>query len=170
MNIVMVILRLIHIFSGVFWAGSAFVLAAFVEPAVAASQPEGNKFMQKFMSGGYLIAASIAGPLTVLAGLVMYWNDSGGLQASWIATPLGLGLTVGAIGGLVAFFIGFFITRTAAEKLAALGKQIQAAGKPPTPEQMGQLKALQERLTSASIWVAIALAVTVAAMATARYW
>jgi hypothetical protein len=169
MNIVLVLLRLIHIFSGVFWAGSAFVLARFVEPAVAASQPESNKFMQKFMSSGYEVAQGIAGPLTVLAGLALYWNDSGGLQASWIATPAGLGFTIGAIGGLVAAYIGFFISRPTAKKMDALGKEMQGAGKPPAPEQMSQMQALQETLTGASIWAAIALAVTVAAMATARY-
>jgi uncharacterized membrane protein len=45
MNIALVLLRLIHIFSGVFWAGSAFVLARFIQPAAAATQPESNKFM-----------------------------------------------------------------------------------------------------------------------------
>jgi len=170
MNIALVLLRLIHIFSGVFWAGSAFVLARFIEPAVAATQPESNKFMQYFMGRtGYVIAQSIAGPLTVLAGLILYWSDSGGLQNAWITTPAGLGFTVGAIFGLIAFGIGFFISRTTAEKMTALGREMQSAGKPPTPEQMSKMKALQERLTSASIWLAIVLAVTVAAMATARY-
>lgn len=170
MGIALVLLRLIHIFSGVFWAGSAFVLARFVEPSAAATQPESNKFMQYFMGpSGYVISQGIAGPLTVVAGLTLYWIDSGGLQISVITTPFMLGLTVGGIAALVAFYIGFFITRTAALGMSALGKEMQAAGKPPTPDQLAKMKAFQETLTKASIWGAILLAVTVAAMATARY-
>ena len=169
MDIVLVLLRLIHIFSGVFWAGGVFVMARFLMPAVAASQPEGNKFMQKFMGGGYVLAQTFAGPLAVLAGLILYWKDSGGLSNGWIATPTGLGFTVGAIGGLVALFIGFFITRTAATNMANLGKEIQMAGKPPTPDQLAKIKQFQETLVSSTVWVAIALAITVAAMAIARY-
>ncbi len=63
------------------WAGSAFVLARFIEPAAAATLPESNKFMQQMMgAGGYVIVQAIAGPLTVLAGLILYWIDSSGSQ------------------------------------------------------------------------------------------
>jgi uncharacterized membrane protein len=169
MNVGIVLLRLIHIFAGVFWAGAVFTLARFIEPAAAATQPESNKFMQRFMGGGFVMAMGIAGPLTVVAGLILYWIDSGGLQNGWIATPAGLGFTIGALIGLIAFGIGFFISRTTAENLTALGKEIQAAGKPPTPEQMAKLKALQQRLTDSSVWAALCLVVVVIAMATSRY-
>jgi uncharacterized membrane protein len=170
MNIALVLIRLIHIFSGVFWAGSAFVLARFIEPAAAATQPESNKFMQYFMGPtGYVLVQGFAGPLTVLAGLTLYWIDSGGLQLNWITTPTGLGFTIGGIAALISLYIGLFISRTNALSMAALGKEMQSAGKPPTPEQLSRMRAFQETLTKASIWVAILLAITVAAMAIARY-
>jgi hypothetical protein len=169
MNIAIALLRLIHIFAGVFWAGSVFALSRFIEPAAAATAPESNKFMQRLTSGGFTVALTAAGPLTVLAGLLLYWNDSGGLQNGWITTPTGLGFTVGAIGGLVALGIGLFVSRTAAEGMAGLGKEIQTSGKPPTPEQMSRMKVFQEKLSQATLWTAIALAITVAAMAMARY-
>jgi uncharacterized membrane protein len=170
MNILVALLRLIHIFSGVFWAGGAFVLARFIQPAAAATQPESNKFMQQMMgAGGYVVVQTIAGPLTVVAGLILYWIDSGGLQISWIATPTGLGFTVGAIAALIALYVGLVVSRANALGMAALGKEIQSAGKPPIPEQMSRMKAFQDGLTQASVWVAILLAITVAAMATARY-
>jgi hypothetical protein len=169
MNLWIALVRLVHIFSGVFWAGSVFALARFIEPAAKATAPESNKFMQRLTSGGFTLALTVAGPLTVLAGLILYWNDSGGLQIGWITTPTGLGFTVGAIGGLIAFGFGLFVSRPAAEGMGKLGKEIQAAGKPPTPEQMSRMKAFQEKLGQATLWTAIALVVTVAAMATARY-
>ncbi|MCL4396104.1 MAG: hypothetical protein M1482_15105 [Chloroflexi bacterium] len=169
MSILIALVRLVHIFSGVFWAGGAIVLAAFVEPSVAATVPEGNKFMQRFVNSGFVAAMGIAGPLTVLAGLALYLIDSGGLQTGWITTHTGLGFTVGGIAGLIAFFIGFFISRTAAEAMGALGREMQAAGRPPTPDQVQKMKALQERLSQASVATAIVLAVAVAAMAMSRY-
>ncbi len=170
MNIAVALLRLIHIFSGVFWAGSIFALARFIEPAAAATVPESTKFMQRLMNGSFTLALTIAGPLTVLAGLTLYWNDSAGLQIGWMTTPTGLGFTFGALGGLTALGIGLLITRPAAVGMAGLGKEIQGAGKPPTPEQMLKLKGFQEKLSQATLWTAIALVITVAAMATARYW
>lgn len=169
MNLWIALVRLVHIFSGVFWAGSIFAMARFIAPAAAASAPESNKFMQRLTSGGFITALTAAGPLTVLAGLILYWNDSGGLQNGWITTPTGLVFTVGAIAGLIALGIGLFMSRPAAEGLGKLGKEIQAGGKPPAPEQMSKIKAFQEKLTQATLWTAIALVVTVAAMATARY-
>lgn len=170
MNVLVALLRLIHIFSGVFWAGSTFVLASFIQPAAAATQPESNKFIQQMMgAGGYVVVQAIAGPLTVVAGLILYWIDSGGLQVSWIATATGLGFTVGGIAALIALYIGLVISRSSALGMAALGKEMQLAGKPPTPEQLSKMKAFQERLTQASVRNAILLAITVAAMAIARY-
>jgi uncharacterized membrane protein len=169
MNVAIALVRLIHIFSGVFWAGGAIVLAAYVEPSAAATAPESNKFMQRFVGSGFVTAMGLAGPLTVLAGLTLYLVDSGGLSNGWITTPTGLGFTIGGLAGLVAFVIGFFISRTTAESMGALGKEMQAAGKPPTPEQMGKMKALQEKLSQASVATAIVLAVAVAAMAMSRY-
>ena len=168
MNLAIALVRLVHIFSGVFWAGSAFVLARFVEPAAAATQPESNKFMQQMMGpSGYVLAQGIAGSLTVLAGLTLYWIDSGGLQPGWITTPTGLGFTVGGIAALIAIYIGLFVSRTTALSMSALGREMQAAGKAPTPEQVAKMRAFQDRLAQASIWNAILLAITVATMATA---
>ena len=45
MSIYLILLRLIQIGAGVFWAGAAVMTAAFVEPAVRGSAPEGGKFM-----------------------------------------------------------------------------------------------------------------------------
>ncbi|MDE3091441.1 MAG: hypothetical protein KGJ80_18900, partial [Chloroflexota bacterium] len=117
---------------------------------------------------GYVLVQGFAGPLTVLAGLTLYWIRYSAAPVL-ILSPTGLGFTVGGIAALIALYIGLFISRTAALGVAALGKEIQSAGKPPTPEQMSRMKALQTRLTDASVWNAIFLAITVAAMATARY-
>lgn len=47
MNFYLIVPRLIHIGSGVFWAGAAVMIAAFLEPTVRAAGPEGGRFMQR---------------------------------------------------------------------------------------------------------------------------
>jgi len=169
MDIYAIVLRLIHILAGVFWAGGVVMLAGFIEPTVKSVAPEGNKFMQRLMGGKLTPLLTLAGPLNILAGLLLYLKDSGGLNVAWITSPVGLGFTFGALVGLVALGIGLFVSRPAATGLAAIGKEIQAGGKPPSPEQMGRIAKLQGQLSQATVWTAILLTLTLIAMASSRY-
>jgi uncharacterized membrane protein len=170
MDIYVLVLRLVHVLAGVFWAGGVIMMAYFIEPAVKATGPEGSKFMQRLSGGRFTPLMAIAAPANVIAGLLLYIKDSAGFRIEWILTPSGIGFTIGAISGLVAFVIGFFVTRPTIETLGALGKEIQAAGKPPTSEQLTKLHGLQEKLTTASLQSAIFIVITLISMATARYW
>ncbi len=46
MNIGVILLRIVHIFAGVFWVGGGIFMFAYIEPAVKATAPAGQKFMQ----------------------------------------------------------------------------------------------------------------------------
>jgi hypothetical protein len=169
-DIVMIVLRLIHILAGVFWVGGVVVLAGFLQPTAKALVPEGPKFMQRLMAGPLLVGLSAAPPLTVLAGLLMYWRDSAGLSIAWIATGTGLVFTLGGLLGISAMLVGFLVSRPAAVGLATVGKEIQAGGKPPTPEQLGKIGRFQVMLTQGANWTAILAVLALVAMASARYF
>ena len=169
MDIVMIVLRLIHIGTAVFWGGTAFFLVSFLEPAIAAAGPEGGKVMQRLALSPFPRALPGIAGLTVLSGLTMYWRDSGGLQLSWITTPTGLGFTFGALMGLTSLVIGVLVTTPAINRLAAIARQAMASGKPPTPEQMKEIPGLQVKIGTASVWNAIFLALAIVGMASARY-
>ena len=169
MNIYILVLRLVHIFSAVLWAGGTITMAGFIEPTARAAGQEGSRFMQRLGAGLYSPVMTIAGPLTVLAGLLLYWNDSVGFRQEWILSGPGLGFTVGALFGIGALSVGLFVTRPAVVGLGAMGKEIQMAGKPPTPEQLAKLAGLSEKLTSATVQTAILVSIALAAMALARY-
>ncbi|MGE5262727.1 MAG: hypothetical protein ACM3S0_05055 [Acidobacteriota bacterium] len=170
MSILILLVRLIHIFSGIFWAGSIFVFAGFIQPAAQATGPDSAKFMQRLLGGPWAVALTLAPPLTVLAGLTLYWIDSAGLRIEWIGSPSGIGFTVGGLVGLTAFFIGFFPLRRTSLKLTALNTEIHAAGRAPTREESSRAEAFQVQMTTYVLYTAICLAVAVAAMATSRYW
>jgi uncharacterized membrane protein len=168
MNVyLLIVLRLIHVLGGVFWAGGAFALTGFIAPAVNQSGPEGGKVMQRLVLGTrWVTAVSAAAGLAVLTGLILYWNWTSGLQR--ITTSSGIVFAIGGLAGLVGLFYGIRIGR-ASQELANLGAQIGAAGAPPSPEQGAQLAGLQERMQSMGSINAIALVITVLAMASARY-
>ncbi len=170
MDVYMLILRLAHIFAGVLWAGWAFAQLAFIEPAARAAGPEGGKFMQALTGKTKLLQTMLVAPLLViLTGLLLYWRVSGGLSGRWIVSAPGLALTIGSLAGILAFVTGLAISRPAAERLAALAREMQAAGVPPSPEQIGELRAQQQQLSKGGLYGATLLAVSVIGMSVARY-
>ena len=171
MDLYMIVLRAVHILAGAFWFGGAALLFSFLLPTVRATAPAGPKFMQHLMTRQGLSAAlGAAGGLNVLAGLLMYWRDSGGLQLAWITTGTGIVFTIGAVVAIAALLLGALGTGRTATKLAALGTQIEAAGKPPTKEQAAELNSLNHTLGEFSKWNFVLLTISLLAMATARYF
>ncbi len=170
MTIFLLILRVLHIFGGVYWVGAAWFMAFFVEPTMRAVGPGAQPFMQKLMERGRLsLSISVAAITTVLAGGILYFMNWFHGTDSLTSRPV-MGFTIGAIIGLVAFGVGAGITGPASVGLSKLGASIATGGKPPTPEQMGQMKALQTRLALAGRWTAGLTAASLLLMATARYF
>ncbi len=170
MDIVLVVMRLVHILAGTFWVGAALLTTFFVEPAARGLGPEGGKFMQR-LSGAHRMPVymSLAALLTTLAGLWLYWRASVGFVIPWILAPSGLTLTIGALAGILAAILGSVVMSPTAKRMAELGKAMQAAGGPPQPEQLAAMGALQARLHRAGLWDAALLIVSVTGMAVARY-
>jgi hypothetical protein len=164
-------LRIVHISAGTLWVGAAVVYLFFIGPSVKATAPAGAKFLQYFIARQkYPMFMSIVSALTILAGAALYWRDAGGDLASWVMTGPGLGFTIGAVVSIVVFILGLVMLKPRGERLGALGAQIEAAGGPPTPEQLAELQTLDKELHTLE-WVDfILLAIALLTMATARYW
>jgi hypothetical protein len=167
---IIILLRVIHILAGVFWAGTAILLAAFLEPTARALGPDGGKFMQR-LTGQMRLTTFIllAAFLNVLAGIGLYWIFSGGFQVKWVASGHGLSLTIGALAAIVTFILGLAVTRPTLLHMGALGQEMQSAGGPPKPEQMAVMQALQTRLATAGRVGAVLLVIAIIGMAVARY-
>jgi uncharacterized membrane protein len=166
----LLVLRVIHILGGVFWAGSSFLMTGFIEPTVRAAGDDGRRFMQRFnaTSRFSMVIAAAAGA-TVLAGLWLMWIVSGGSEA-FFQTGRGLGLTIGMLAGIVAFILGFVMQNRPLRRMAAMGSTIAASGGPPTPAQAAQLDKWMGTVRLGGRLVAGLLLISVVTMATARYW
>ena len=166
MNLYVIVLRLIHIISGIFWVGSGLAFYFFIVPTLGATAEAGQKFAQHLITKTRFIAiVTTSAILTVLAGVLLYWRDSGGLTSAWMHSAAGLGFGIGALFGLIGLVFGLIVGNTNGA-LAKLGAQIQ--GKP-TPEQMTQINVLRTRLARVSPINAYALLLAALFMAISRY-
>ena len=165
----LIILRLIHIVAGVFWAGTAMFTAAFLIPSVRALGPAGGPVMQQIGQVRKLpVYFLTAGVLTVLSGLGLYWRASGGFRNLWMLSGPGITFGLGALFALAAMSIGVFVASPMAKRAGALGAAMASAGKP-SPEQVAEMQRLQTRLGKMSVLGAALLTLTTITMAVARY-
>ena len=111
MNLLIIALRLIHIFGGVFWTGTSFFLASSVKPAVKASGPEGGRFMGALSGPGRMSTLlGVAATATAISGLLLYWIVSANLNVGFITSGRGIILTIGALAGLAAWPVRALVT------------------------------------------------------------
>ena len=165
----LILLRLIHILAGVFWAGTAMFTVSFLIPAVRALGPAGGPVMQEITQKRKLPVYFFgSGILTVLSGFALYWHDSAGFTNGFMRSGGGVTFGIGAILALLAMCVGIFVASPTAMRAGALGAAIAAAGKP-TPEQAAEMQRLQVRMGKASALGAGLLTLTVITMAIARY-
>ena len=146
MATLMIVLRIVHIFSGMFWVGFAFFNIGFLQPTVRATGPQGQATMQYLTQKTRLLSTVYAtATLTMLSGLLMYWILFG-FRVSALLSGRGLVLTVGGIAGVIAWIYAVVVIRGIFNRMQAIGQGIQAQGGPPTPEQAGDLQELAARL------------------------
>ena len=169
MNLTMIILRVIHIFTGVFWAGFAFFNIIFLQPTIQAIGADGQKTMQHLtQKTRFLNTLYIAATLTVLSGLVMYWILAGN-RFTLLGGGHGHSITMGSIAGLTVWVLLMFIIHPIFNRMKTIGKEIQAQNSPPNAEQAAELQALIVKLGKVGKLAGILLAVCLLGMAAARY-
>ena len=165
MQIVLIILRLVHIAAGSFWVGSALMLAMVILPGVRKAGPGSERALPMAHISQ---AMSIASLLTTVAGLALYaWMSR--FAWGWITSPMGLGLTLGSLAGVASFLFGLLSTGPTAAKMGVLAGQMQSAGGPPKPDQVSEMARLQVKLAASSTWSTILATGALVFMAVARY-
>ena len=128
------ILKVVHIFAGVFWLGAGTVMMFFIAPAVKASGPAGGQVMGALINTYKLPAwISHAAWTTTVAGLVLFWRSSGGFAREYFSSPNGIYLTVGAIAGICAFIGAVFVQLPRSNKLRAWPPRRRATPPPSRP-------------------------------------
>jgi hypothetical protein len=168
METVRIALRLIHIFSGTFWVGSAIFITLFLSPTVRAAGAEGGRFMERLVTQTpvvkYMTYSSL---LAVVSGIFLYGLNVG-FSADWVTSREGVIFTVGGLAGVVAFVTGHFVISPTAQRIGILGQQMAMAGGPPSSLQLTEMSALQARALRFGQFEIVLMIITVAGMAGAR--
>lgn len=170
MDIVLLGLRLLHIFGGIFWVGASLMLVGFLTPVIQASGQAGGQVMQRLMTGSRFNSIfGLSAGVTMVAGVLLYWRSSGGLQLAWITTAPGLALTIGGLAGIAAGAIGGGVAGRTAQKIGQLNAQLSHNQGAPSEGQLSELRGLQQKMRRAQLVSVALMIVAVAGMAVARY-
>jgi hypothetical protein len=104
----------------------------------------------------------------MLSGLVMYYIIFD-LTTDAFSSNYGISLTIGAIAGILALISGFYYQRSSAVKMKAVVEEMEAAGGPPTPEQMAVMKEGSERIALGTRIGAVLMSISLLGMSIAQY-
>jgi uncharacterized membrane protein len=162
------ILRIVHIVTGVFWAGTVFFLVSYLMPSMAAAGPGAGPVQGELMKRKLFQRLPIIAMLAIISGFWMYYLRMQGTSGKPPRELMVLG--VGGIAAVVAIIIGFTTVRPAQDRIAAMSPE--ANGMPAGPAKdakLAEIAGLRKKLTMMSRIVASLLGVTVVAMAIARY-
>ena len=166
MNYYLLVLRILHIGAGAFWVGAALSFAFIIKPALKEKDGSGQKFFDYLVTKKRFGTDSAgAGGMAGIAGILLYWHDSQGFTSGWMHGSAGIGFTVGAVLGLIAFIFGILTDR----QLKVMADLRAQFGDTPSEEQASQLQMLDKRVTTNLYICAAALSLSIWVMAVARY-
>lgn len=170
MDPLFLLMRILHVFLGVFWAGTMIFVATLLMPSVRDSAPEGAKVMLALMRRGYMNILPVAALLTLLSGFWLYWNLMTTIGPIWAGSMSARVYGVGALAALAGFALGISVLRPNGKKMQGLMES--AASTPEGPARAAiveQMTAPRAKMATTAPWVAALLAVATICMAVARY-
>jgi hypothetical protein len=166
----LILFRIVHVGAAMMWFGGAIIGGFFLQPTAKALGSAGQPFMDHLMKRrGMGIFFPIVAALTILAGAVLYWRDSGGLQAAWIMSPTGLAFTIGGLAALVAFVGGLVLIGPSIAEQAAVQAELASGDGVPSAEQTRRLARADGRMRLSSRIDLPLLLLAGLTMAVARY-
>jgi uncharacterized membrane protein len=167
MDILLVVLRLIHILAAVAWVGMGITMMLYIGPAAGAAGESGLRFMKSLTSRtGFVRAIPMFAGIAVLAGILLYLV---GNAASHFSQTGNIVLGAGALLGLVAIAHGGAVTGRATQALAkALVENVPDDGPIPA-DALPKLRQMSMQLATHSRVSTILMVLALVCMGSARY-
>jgi uncharacterized membrane protein len=159
MDIILIVLRLLHIVSAFVWVGLGAALTFYVAPAAVAAGDSGFRFLKSlFLNTAFARVIPIVSGVTTLAGILLYLVGNSALHFSQTGNMV---LGIGAVAGFIATVHGGAMTGRATRILGA------ALAKDGTP--LGELNDLAAKLLSHARVSMALMIIALVGMSSARY-
>jgi hypothetical protein len=162
------VLRLVHVLSGVIWVGTAVFVSALLLPAMVEAGPAAGPVMAALQKRKMMVFMPAAALLAILSGARLLWIDSGGGSAFFQAKA-GMAFAGGGALAIIAFLLGIVVTRPAMGRAAELSATIPSTPEADRPALLAEIGALRARGSAAGTVVTVLIVITTIAMAIARY-
>lgn len=120
MPLEILLLRLVHVLGGIFWAGGGIYGALFVTPALIAAGPAAAPIIADMQRRKLFTVLPVVAILTMLSGLRLLWIVSGGFGAAYFGTRQGLTYALAGGASIVAFLVALTVARPAGVRLGQL--------------------------------------------------
>jgi hypothetical protein len=166
MDLLIALLRLLHIVMAFAWFGLGLVMTMFIIPSVLSSGESGQRFMKSLFLGTSVAKLfPIVSGTTTLAGILLYLTGS----MSRFTTLGGIVLGIGALAGLAATIHGGAVTgKKTAAYAQALAQNVPDNGSL-SADRLGALRNQATELAADSRISFILMVVALIGMGSARY-
>jgi uncharacterized membrane protein len=169
MNLLVVILRLIHVVAGSLWVGFAVFVSYMLGPAIDDAGPGAAGIVPALGRRGMMTLLPLLAVLTVLSGFGLYWKVAAGDFGAFARTGTGIALGCSAVVAIAAYLIGILITRPSMMGAVALLQSMATAPAEQRAQQLATANALRARGARAGKAGSVLLLLAAAGMAVARY-
>lgn len=166
----LIVLRLLHIVTGILWGGALVFMTFYLMPAVRDAGPAGGAVMAGLMKRRLMTVLPLVALVTIASGLALVWLASGGNLAGYVQSPSGKLFTSSGGLAILAFAIGVTVSRPAGMEVGRLAARLPQVSDPAERELLaGRMALLQRRNLQASRAVSALVLLAAMGMAVARY-
>ncbi len=167
MDSLMVSLRLFHIVFGTVLVGNAVFLALLLGPKLRVLGPPVQGPVMSSLMPLFIKVQATSVIITFGTGVFLALKLRWGVLDTFFDTGWGWAILIGVIATVATAVVGFGMSLPTSLRMDNIGRSFQ--GRPPTPEEMGQMQRLSARLTTlGNINVSLSL-IALGTMAAARY-
>ncbi|MBX3063273.1 MAG: hypothetical protein KF726_09880 [Anaerolineae bacterium] len=168
MDIVLILLRLLHIIAAFAWVGLGATMAFFVLPAALSAGETGSRFLKSlFTKTSFAKLFPMVAGITMLAGILLYVVGNSGSHFSRIGN---MALGIGALAGIAAGIHGGAVTGRATKELGqSLAQFVPDGTQIIASDKMPLLRDQIVSLSSHSRISFVLMAVALIGMGIARY-
>jgi uncharacterized membrane protein len=164
------VLRLVHIVSGVFWIGGGLYTFFFLGPALASTPAVMGQVMTALQKRRVFTAQQIAAGLVILSGIRLLMIDSAGFSGSYFATGTGKTFGIAGVFAVIAAIFNFGVARPTMERAVRVGAALASAADAGEKARLTQeLDRLRKRGAMAGMLAVTFGILAASGMAVARY-